>query len=71
MGGKLFLLSILLLFLALIGMIITVDFRVSEINRELEIKLSIQQEEIEEIQKKQRLTAQDVDFLEKMIKGEL
>ena len=51
-------------------MIITVDLRISEINRELEIKLSIQQAEIEEVKKSQRITAQDVDVLEKITREE-
>ena len=72
MGGKItvMLFLILLVLVATSGMTIAVDARLSEVNRELEIKLSIQQEEIERLQKSQRVTAQDVDFLEKMIKEE-
>lgn len=67
MGGKMTAILFLVLFvlLAITGMIIAVDLRLSEINRELEIKITVQQAELEEIKKKQRITAQDVYFLEK------
>ena len=67
MGGKIILFLILLLLLTTVGLLIRVDSRVSEVNRELEIKISAQQSEIEQLQKKQRITAQDVDFLERLV----
>lgn len=56
---------LLLVLLSTAGMIIAIDTRLSEVNRELETRLSIQQEEIEQLQKNQRITAQDVQLIEK------
>ena len=57
--------------MALIGMNVSLDYKMMELEYELEQTKLIHNKELEEMKKKQRITAQDVDFLEKMIKEEL
>ena len=61
----------LLMIMALIGMYISADSRMRSLEYELNQQRIIYEKELEEMRKKQRITAQDVDFLEKMIKEEL
>ena len=61
----------LLMIMALIGMYISADSRMRSLEYELNQQRIIYEKELEEMRKKQRITAQDVDFSEKMIKEEL
>ena len=60
-----------LLLLAIVGMFISLDNRITDVYKELKIELHEQQIELDDVQKKQRITSQDIDFLEKMCKGDL
>lgn len=62
---------VLLMIMALIGMYISADSRMRSLEYELNQQKIMHEMELEEMRKKQRITAQDVDFLEKMIKEEL
>jgi len=62
---------IFLVILASAGMCIAIDSKISELESEMAVRFYEQKVELEEVKKNQRITAQDVDFLEKMIKEEL
>lgn len=62
---------VLFILMAFGGMFIAIDTKIKSIEQEFESRLLIQKAELEEMKKAQRITAQDVDFLEKMIKEEL
>ena len=57
----------LLIFVVSVGMYIAVDSKVKVLEYELEQQQIIHDKELEEIKKSQRITAQDVDFLEKLV----
>ena len=59
------LMLVLLVLLASVGMCIAIDSRVSELEHEMVARFNIQNSELEEMKKKQRITAQDVQILEK------
>lgn len=59
------LMLVLLVLLASVGMCIAIDNRVSELEYEMVARFNMQNSELEEMKKKQRITAQDVMILEK------
>ena len=56
-----------LIIICLIGCFIAINSRINELEYEIAQKEIIQNEEIEQVKKNQRITAQDVDFLEKLV----
>lgn len=56
-----------LIIICLIGCFIAIDSRINELEYELSQKEIIHNKEMEEVKKNQRITAQDVDFLEKLV----
>ena len=68
---NLFCILILLVVMSFIGAFVMVDAKIKLLEEEMQQKEMIHKYELEEIKKKQRITAQDVDFLEKIIKEEL
>lgn len=69
MYKKIIILSFLeLLFLiAITGMFISLDNKITDVYKELKVELHKQQNEIDKLQKEDRLISQDVVFLEKLI----
>lgn len=68
---NLFCILILLVVMSFIGAFVMVDAKIKLLEEEMQQKEMMHKYELEEIKKKQRITAQDVDFLEKIIKEEL
>ena len=62
-----FLVLILLIVSLLGGMFVTMNEKIRVLESELNYQKVVHEMEIEEVKKSQRITAQDVDFLEKMI----
>lgn len=56
-----------LIIICLIGCFIAINSRINDLEYEIAQKEIIQNEEIEQVKKNQRITAQDVDFLEKLV----
>lgn len=72
MGEKVIILVLILLVVALMGgMFVMMNEKINVLENELNYQKTVYDLELEEMKKKQRITAQDVDFLEKMIKEEL
>ena len=59
---------VFMFFMAIVGMIVTIDSRIKVIEYEMKQQEIINSKKVEEMQKSQRLTEQDVIFLEDMIK---
>ena len=55
----------LLILLSSVGMALAIDSRVTEVEVQMATRFYEQKQELEEIKKKQRITAQDVMILEK------
>lgn len=68
---NLFCILILLVVISFVGAFVMVDTKIKLLEEEIQQKEIMHKHELEEIKKKQRITAQDVDFLEKIIKEEL
>ena len=72
MAEKVVFLVLILLIVALMGgMFVMTNEKIRVLENELNCQKVVHEIELEEVKKKQRITAQDVDFLEKMIKEEL
>ena len=56
-----------LIIICLLGCFIAINSRINELEYELSQKEIIHNKEMEEVKKNQRITAQDVDFLEKLV----
>lgn len=57
----------LLFLIAITGMFISLDNRITDVYKELKVELHKQQGEIDKLQKEDRLISQDVVFLERLI----
>ena len=68
---NLFCILVLLVVMSYVGVFVMVDTKIKSLEEEIQQKEIMHKYELEEIKKKQRITAQDVDFLEKIIKEEL
>ena len=53
--------------LCMAGLFASMDSRINDLEYEIAQKEIIHSEEIEEVKKVQRITAQDVDYLEKLV----
>lgn len=68
---NLFCILVLLVVMSYVGVFVMVDAKIKSLEEEIQQKEIMHKYELEEIKKKQRITAQYVDFLEKIIKEEL
>ena len=67
MAEKVIAVVVFMIVLCMAGLFASMDSRINDLEYEIAQKEIIHNEEMEEVKKVQRITAQDVDFLEKLV----
>lgn len=67
MAEKVIAVVLFMIVLCMAGLFASMDSRINDLEYEIAQKEIIHSEEIEEVKKVQRITAQDVDYLEKLV----
>ena len=67
MAQKIIAFILFMIVICMAGLFVAMDSRINDLEYEIAQKEIIQNEEIEQVKKNQRITAQDVDFLEKIV----
>ena len=67
MAEKVIAVVVFMIVLCMAGLFASMDSRINDLEYEIAQKEIIHNEEMEEVKKVQRITAQDVDFLERLV----